>query len=120
MVGPGGNMPRIIGKIGERALQALSGGTKKYFSTSLGARFVDNFIDGVAQESKVGYTELSKRIEAQIAKDLELLETKAVSGVEWHFFANPYTGAIGAAPQLLLYLSNTPIIVIIHSAGGGD
>lgn len=57
-----GRRIRNGGKIGERALKKAYGGvSQKYFSTSLGKRFIDQFANGIAHESKVGYTSLTKK-----------------------------------------------------------
>lgn len=74
------------GKIGEQALKSLGGESQVYFSTSQGARYVDQLVNGVAHESKVGYASLTKTIRKQIEKDIELLQTKQIDGATWHFF----------------------------------
>ena len=48
------------GKIGENALKKLGGQSQKSFKTSKGLRFVDQYANGVAHESKVGYTTFKK------------------------------------------------------------
>ena len=57
------------GRIGEAALEQLGGRPHAFQSTDLGARFVDRLANGVAHESKVGYTSLTRCIQKQIAKD---------------------------------------------------
>jgi len=42
------------GKVGETALKQLGGESQVYFKTSLGGRYVDQLVDKVAHESKVG------------------------------------------------------------------
>jgi hypothetical protein len=83
-------------------------------STSLGTRYLDNLVDGVAMESKVGRTSLSSRIELQISKDVELLNNpvSGVNSVEWHFFQGK-TG-IGPTAPLLQRLESCGITVCIH------
>ena len=93
------------GKIGEDFLKTLGGVSQKYFETTVGkgGRFVDQLVNGVAYESKVGYTTLTKDIQMQIAKDAELLANKAQTGVDkvvWTFFESPVTGKAGASKPL--------------------
>ena len=108
---------RVIGitaRIGEDYLEAFGGVSQKYFRTSQGARFVDQFVDDVAHESKVGYTALTKFIKIQIAKDAELLDTQVVSKVIWHFFKNPATGAGGPSKPLRNELIKAGIEIVEH------
>jgi RHS repeat-associated protein len=116
--GPGGSVPRVIGRIGERILQ-LAGGTPIGLKTSRGWRSIDSLLNGVAQESKVGFVEKTKRIEMQIAKDLELLESGQIRAIEWHFFPSPITGLIGPSQALEQYLTSVGIRIVLHPLGGG-
>ncbi|MFS2175353.1 hemagglutinin repeat-containing protein [Rhizobium pisi] len=102
------------GKVGELYLKSLGGQPQVYFSTSQGGRFVDQLVNGVANESKVGYTTLTKGIQIQIAKDVELKATNAVKDVTWHFFTSPVTGMGGPSQQLLNSLQQNGINVVIH------
>jgi hypothetical protein len=89
------NVGRSIGwtgRIGERWLKGLGGESKAFFPTTLGHRFVDQLVNRVAHESKVGYTTLTKEISRQIAKDAELIATRQIDGATWHFFKSPVTG----------------------------
>jgi hypothetical protein len=88
------------GRIGANALKQLGGVSNKFFRTSRGTRFVDQFVNNVAHESKVGYTSLTKPIENQIAKDAELVASGKVDAAIWHFYRSPVTGRIGATKQL--------------------
>lgn len=89
------------GKLGEDFLKTLGGVSQKYFSTETGARFLDQFVNGTAYESKVGYTTLTTDIQRQIAKDAELLATNPeVKNVVWTFFESPVTGKAGASKPL--------------------
>ena len=47
------------GKVGEDALKVLGGKSHAYFSTTSGKRYVDQLSNGIANESKVGYTTLT-------------------------------------------------------------
>lgn len=102
------NTPSKIGAtgaVGERYLKTLGGVSQKYFATEIGVggRFVDQFVNGVANESKVGYTTLTSDVKMQIAKDVELLKNSAETGVKkvvWNFFESPITGKAGASKSL--------------------
>lgn len=102
------------GKIGEKALKRLGGKSQKFFETSRGARFVDQFVNGIAHESKVGYTSLTKGIRRQIAKDVELMAKGDVNGVTWHFFKSPVTGKGGPSGPLRDALEKAGIKVIVE------
>ena len=102
------------GKLGEQYLQSLGGQSQVYFSTSLGCRYVDQLINGVANESKVGYTSFTSSVQTQIAKDVELMNSGAVNGVNWNFFTSPVTGMGGPSQPLLKALQSSGIGVIVH------
>ena len=102
------------GVVGESALQQLGGTSQYYFSTSLGGRYVDQLVDDVANESKVGYTSLTQSVQTQIAKDTELLQTGSVQGVTWNFFTSPVTGRGGPSGPLYNALQNAGFGVVIH------
>jgi RHS repeat-associated protein len=102
------------GEIGENYLKQLGGISQKYFKTEVddGGRFVDQFVNGIAYESKVGYTSLTKDIRMQIAKDADLLARKDETGVQkvvWTFFESPVTGKAGASKPLQEALKNAGI-----------
>ena len=107
------NKIRAGGDVGEQFLKTLGGISQKYFPTIVGkgGRYVDQFVNGVAHESKVGYTTLTPDIKMQIAKDAELLGDKAsgVKEVVWNFFRSPVTGKIGASRPLLKALEDAGI-----------
>jgi RHS repeat-associated protein len=89
------------GKVGEEALKKLGGKSQQTFDTSQGKRIVDQFSEGVAHESKVGYQSLTKGIKSQIQKDAELMKTKEIDGATWHFFESPVTGKGGPSKPLM-------------------
>jgi len=94
--------------MGEQALrEAVGGESGAFFRTSRGTRFVDQFSAGIAHESKVGYQSLSGRLQEQIAKDAELMETR-------HFYRGPVTGRIGPSLPLLQELNRRGTQVIIY------
>jgi len=105
-----------IGRVGEKFLADTYGGSQQVTkSTTLGVRRLDNLADGVARESKVGRTALTTRVEAQILKNVELMNNPAISGVysvEWHFFSGS-TG-IGPTAPLLRRLQECLITVCRH------
>jgi hypothetical protein len=105
------------GKAGEQYLAKEVGGiAQKYFSTTLGKRFVDQFADGVAYEAKVGYVPLTEFVKKQVLKDAELLTdaTSGVTAVEWNFYRSGITGKVGPSQPLLDYLQQHGIKYVIH------
>ncbi len=103
------------GKAGEEYLAKLVGGkSQKYFQTSRGGRFIDQFSKGVAHESKVGYTSLSSRVKTQVLKDAELLKNGQINKSVWHFYKSSVTGKIGPTKPLKNFLSNNKIKYKIH------
>lgn len=103
------------GKVGEQWLaDNLGGESQVYFNTSQGARYVDQLANGIANESKVGYTSLTPSVQLQIAKDVELIQTEQIQGSTWHFFQSPVTGLGGPSKPLLNALQQNGINVIIH------
>lgn len=102
------------GKLGETVLKALGGESQVFFRTSQGGRYIDQFVNGVAHESKVGYKALTSDIRRQIAKDVELMTTKQIQGSTWHFFQSPVTGVGGPSQPLMKALQDSGINVIVH------
>jgi hypothetical protein len=105
------------GEIGENALKRLGGSSQVYFPTSDGGRYVDQFVDGIAHEAKVGYVSLrSPGIQRQIMKDVELIKLKRIRASKWHFFRSPVTGCIGPSGPLRQALIEKGIEIIIESS----
>jgi RHS repeat-associated protein len=102
------------GAVGENALKELGGESQRFFRTTIGGRYVDQFVDGIAHESKVGMTSLTEGIKVQIAKDVELMATGEIKGAVWHFFKSPKTGLVGATKPLLDELHKYGISYVIH------
>jgi hypothetical protein len=103
-----------IGDMGERLLrEEVRGEPQAFFRTSRGAWFVDQFADGIAHESKVGYQTATAGLKRQALKDAELVETREIEGAAWHFYRSPLTGRIGPSAPLQLFLENHGIEVII-------
>lgn len=91
----------MTGTEGEEELKRLVGGkSQKYFPASIGGRFVDQYADEIAHESKVGYTALTKRIRTQVEKDAELMRVGDIKGAHWHFFRSGVTGKVGPSAPL--------------------
>jgi hypothetical protein len=88
------------GKVGEDALKQLGGEPQAFFNTITGGRYVDQLVNRVAHESKVGYTSLTANIRRQIAKDAELIDTGRIDSATWHFFTSPVTGKGGPSEPL--------------------
>jgi RHS repeat-associated protein len=104
---------RLAGLAGEDFLKRTYGGGKISLNTSGGWRHIDNFVDGIAMESKVGRTSLSKRIQRQINKDVELMNTpgSGVNAVEWHF--SPGKTGVGPSAPLRDALTKAGIKIVI-------
>ncbi|WP_102275579.1 pre-toxin TG domain-containing protein [Cytobacillus massiliigabonensis] len=47
-----------------------------------GGRYIDQLANGIAYESKVGYTSLTSRVKTQILKDAELIKKGQINGAE--------------------------------------
>jgi RHS repeat-associated protein len=110
-----GNLAFSGGKAGEKYLANLVGGKPQvYFKTSSGGRYIDQLANGIAYESKVGYTSLTSRIKTQILKDAELIKKGQINGAEWNFFRSADTGKIGASKQLIQFLKQNGIKYKIH------
>jgi len=102
------------GKIGEDALKILGGQSQVPFKTSQGMRFVDQLVNGVANEAKVGYTSLTQRAANQISKDQLLVSSNAVKNAVWNFFTSPITGKTGPSAPLQNALKQAGIGVVIN------
>jgi hypothetical protein len=102
------------GEVGEQYLEQLGGKIQQYFDTPYGGRFVDQFVDGIANESKVGYTTLTDSTRLQIFKDVYLFGAGKVDAVNWHFFVSPITGEGGPSQPLQEQLTYHGIGVVLH------
>ena len=108
-------VPKATAPLGEwgeaRLAQVLEGSgfkPSKPFVTSLGRRFVDRLVNGVAHEAKAGLNvSLTSSIRTQVLKDAELIETGTLEGAQWHFFQ-------GAEPELLEFLEQNGIGYTLH------
>jgi hypothetical protein len=103
-------------KVGEQYLAKSLGSsqTQVFFSTSLGKRYIDVMKDGIAHESKVGYTSLTSFTKKQIQKDIELIQKGKIEGAVWHFYKSGITGKVGATKPLLDMLDANGIKYIIE------
>jgi hypothetical protein len=78
------------------------------FMTSLGPRYVDRLVNGVAHEAKAGVNVgLTSSIRRQVVKDADLIATGQIRGAEWHFFQ-------GAQNNLLNFLPENGIKPVVH------
>ncbi len=105
------------GYAAEEYLHDIYGGTRnKYFFINGQKRFVDVYSNGVAMESKVGYTSATAFIKKQVLKDEALLFQKGngVKKIEWHFSRSGRTGKMGLTPQLRAYLNEHHIKIVEH------
>jgi len=96
-----------LGRWGEARLAQVLGGAgerpSKAMATSLGNRFVDRLVDGVAHEAKAGLNVgLTPSIRNQILKDAELIRNNVITGARWHFFQ-------GAQKETLDFLAQNGI-----------
>ena len=106
------------GKYGEAALQDIVGGTsQKYFPTSLGKRYVDQYAGGIINEAKTGYQSLTTGNALQIAKDQAIVagnQYSEVTGAAWHFFTSSVTNLAGPSAPLENALIQAGISVFKH------
>ncbi len=102
------------GEIGESALRQLGGESQVFFRTSQGGRYIDQLVDGIANEAKVGYQSLTPEIRLQMMKDVELIQTQQVQGAVWNFFQSPVTGKIGPSGPLGNLLNSNNIPYTLH------
>lgn len=107
------------GASGQQYIEETYGGTpQKYFETWVngvkGGRYVDLYNDGVAYESKVGYTCLSQRVRMQILKDGWLLQNGMVDEVVWVFTESSISGTVGATQSVFDLLSQYGIHYVVH------
>jgi hypothetical protein len=101
-----------LGRWGEQRLAADLGGAgfkpRSPFRTSTGYRYVDRMVNGVAHEAKAGVNvRLTSSIRRQIAKDVELTQTRVIRYAKWHFYQ-------GISPELAAYLKSQGIKVVVH------
>lgn len=109
-----GSQIGATGALGEAELAKLGGQSQTYFNTWYGPRFIDQLVNAVAHESKVGYTSLTREIARQIGKDWYLMRAGKVESVVWHFYRSPITGRIGISGRLRDALEAAGIIIQIH------
>ena len=102
---------RAIGKSAEAMLRMFYGGGPVSKATQLGMRHIDNLVDGIAMEAKVGRVALTPRIQRQIAKDLLMMRDarSGVTAVEWHFF--PGKSGVGPTGPLSKALIDAGITI---------
>lgn len=105
------------GKARERELlKKYPGIPNKYFETTIGpggrcaGRFIDVYYQGIAYESKVGYTCKTKFVVNEAMKDYSLMQKDMIKQSVWVFSSSPVTGRCGASGKLLALLDDLGII----------
>ena len=111
-IAPNGEGIAKIGRWGESQLAKYLkyAGEKpaKAFTTSLGKRYVDRLVNGIAHEVKAGLNvTLTPAIKTQILKDAEMIAKDQVKGAVWHFMQ-------GVDQKVLDFLNSNGISYIIH------
>ena len=104
-------------KVGDRVRDeiALERGTDKVeqvFKTTGGVRRIDVLDGKIGIESKVGRTGLTKRTRQELARDIKLVRSGQLDGVEWVFTRSPTTGKIGPTAALESKLNKFGIPII--------
>jgi len=102
------------GQVGETALAQLGGKPQVFFNTSQGGRYVDQLVNGIANEAKVGYQSLTPSMRLQVMKDVDLMGTGKVDGAIWNFYRSPVTGKIGPSAPLGNLLNQNNIPFTLH------
>ena len=113
------------GKVAEEyLLKSLPGGKAQFRVANIeyvidgvkkkGTRIVDVMCNGVAHESKVGYTTLTKRVKEEILKDVSLRKNKRVEKIVWHFYKSAVTKKAGPSKPLRDFLHKYGIEIINH------
>ena len=82
----------------------------------MGNRVVDayNASTGVIAEAKYGYQTYSSFIQSEIARDAYLLQSGAVTEVQWHFYYSQVSQTIGGSYNLIRALLDAGIQVFYH------
>lgn len=81
-------------------------------------RILDEVVDGIAHETKVGFVPWSTPVARQIRCDAWAVRTGQVRGAHWHFLTSSYTGTVGADPRVLDLLDEAGIPYTIHLPAG--
>ena len=93
--------------------------TNTSFRTGLGTRKYDRVKANVAIDEKNGRVGMSESIEAQIQKDLEVMDTfNGINFVEWHFY--PRGGKVGPTESVRRKLVAADIRIVIHNSSHGS
>ncbi|APF41228.1 hypothetical protein BHE16_09760 [Neomicrococcus aestuarii] len=77
-------------------------------------RVIDSLSDGIAHESKVGYTSLTTTVRKQIESDAHLIQEGQITDARWHFYASASTAQIGPSKELVEELEKFNIPHTIH------
>ena len=94
----------------------MIGSVTDYSSRVFGDRVVDayNTTTRVIAEAKYGYQAYSSFIQSEVARDAYLLQTGAVSEVQWHFYYSQVSHTIGGSYNLIRALLDAGIQVFYH------
>jgi len=68
----------------------------------------------IIAEAKYGYQAYSSFIKTEVARDAYLLQTGAVSEVQWHFYYSEASQSIGGSYPLIRALLDSGIQVFYH------
>jgi hypothetical protein len=102
---------KSLGEWGETLLAQVlgnAGDPHVYFRTSLGGRYIDRLVNGIAHEAKAGINvSLTSSIQNQIRKDAELIARGRIQGAHWHFFQ-------GVEQAVLDFLTQHGISYTVH------
>lgn len=88
----------------------------RVLSTPMGTRVVDayNTKKDIIAEAKYGYQAFSSFIKTEVARDAWLLQSGAVSEVQWHFYFSESSQSIGGSYPLIRALLDAGIQVFYH------
>ena len=80
--------------------------------TTVGVRRIGVLDGKIGIESKVGRTGLTKRTRQELARDIKLVRSGQLDGIEWVFTRSPTTGKIGLTAPLESKLNKFGIPII--------
>ena len=100
----------------EAGLREMIGSVADYGSRVFGDRVVDayNATTRVIAEAKYGYQAYSSFIQSEVARDAYLLQSGAVTEVQWHFYYSQASQTIGGSYNLIRALLDAGIQVFYH------
>ena len=98
------------------SIRSVTDYASRVLETPMGNRVVDayNTSTRIIAEAKYGYQAYSAFIQSEIARDAWLLQSGAVSEVQWHFYYSQVSQTIGGSYQLIHALLEAGIQVFYH------